>query len=114
MEIQQDRVGSVLVVAPSGRVDSTTTETLERALAAAFDAGERRLVVDFGGVSYISSLGLRALLVAAKRMRERQGTLVLCGLGDAVRQVFDLAGFLPLFTVDATRSSAVARCGPGA
>ncbi len=99
----------MLVVAPAGRVDSTTTETLERALTAALDAGERQLVVDFEGVSYISSVGLRALLVAARRMREARGTLVLCAMGDAVRQVFDLAGFLPLFTVDATRELAVAR-----
>ena len=114
MDIQQERHGRVLVVAPVGRIDTTTTVSLEQALSAAFDAGERQLVVDFEGVSYISSVGLRALLVAAKRMRERQGTLVLCALGDAVRQVLDLAGFLPLFTVERTRDLAVTRCASGA
>jgi anti-anti-sigma factor len=69
--------------------------------------------VDFGGVSYISSAGLRVLLVAAKRLRAGRGTLVLCALGDPVRQVFDLAGFLPLFTVEATRALAVTRCARG-
>ncbi len=110
MHIQQDRSDGVLVVAPVGRVDSTTSDTLEQALKAALDAGDRRLVVDLGGVDYISSVGLRVLLVAAKRLRGDQGTLVLCALGDAVRQVFDLAGFLPLFPVESTRDLAVARC----
>ncbi len=114
MDIQQERLGRVLVVAPRGRIDTTTTETLERALAAALDAGDRQIVVDFSGIAYISSVGLRVLLVAARRMREGQGTLVLCGMGDAVRQVFDLAGFLPLFTVEPTRDQAAARCAGGA
>jgi anti-sigma B factor antagonist len=114
MDIHQERRDRVLVVAPAGRLDTTTTDALEQALTAALEAGELRLVVDFGGVSYISSVGLRAMLVAAKRMKERRGTLVLCAFGDAVRQVFELAGFLPLFTVEPTRELAVARCAQGA
>jgi anti-anti-sigma factor len=114
MHIQQDRSGGVLVVAPVGRVDSTTSDALEQALRAALDAGDRRVVVDFGGVEYISSVGLRVLLVAAKRLRGTQGVLVLCALGDAVRQVFDLAGFLPLFVIEPTRDVAVSRCGASA
>ena len=114
MEIYQERRDHVLIVAPVGRVDTTTAPHLEQAVGAALDAGERRIVVDLEGVSYISSVGLRLLLVAAKRMRERQGLLVLCTLGDAVRQVLDLAGFLPLFTIEQTRDLAVARCASGA
>jgi anti-anti-sigma regulatory factor len=51
--------------------------------------------------------------VAAKRLRAEHGTLVLCALGEPVRQVFDLAGFLPLFTIDATRVLALTRCAAG-
>lgn len=109
MDIHRDHQGRVLVVAPVGRIDSTTSEALERVLTQALDEGERQLVVDFGGVSYISSVGLRVLLIVAKRLRAGHGTLVLCALGDAVRQVFDLAGFLPLFTVEPTRDLAVTR-----
>ncbi len=114
MDIHQDHQGRVLVVAPVGRIDSTTSEALEQALTTALDRGERQLVVDFEGVGYISSVGLRVLLVAARRIREGHGTLVLCALGDAVRQVFDLAGFLPIFSVERTRELAVARCASGA
>ena len=110
MDIKQEKSNGVLVVAPIGRVDSTTSDALEQVLARAFEAGERRLVVDFDGVSYISSAGLRVLLVMSKRLRVERGTLVLCALGDAVRQVFDLAGFLPLFAVERTRDLALARC----
>jgi len=114
MDIAETRHGLVFVVAPAGRIDSTTSEALEQALTRAVDAGQRRLVVDFGGVSYISSAGLRVLLVTAKRLKTQPGTLVLCALTDAVRQVFELAGFLPLFLVEPTRDLAIARCGANA
>jgi anti-anti-sigma factor len=113
MDIQQDKISGVLVIAPSGRIDSTTSDALDQALSGAVDAGERRLVVDFGKVSYISSAGLRVLLMTAKRLRSERGALVLCALGEPVRQVFDLAGFLPLFTVESTRDLALARCAGG-
>ena len=114
MDIHQDHQGRVLVVAPVGRIDSATSEALEQALTTALERGERQLVVDFEGVGYISSVGLRVLLVVAKRMREGHGTLVLCALGDAVRQVFDLAGFLPLFSIERTRDLAITRCASSA
>lgn len=106
MHIAEQQQDGVTVVAPTGRIDSTTSEAFERALGHALDAGERRLVVDFGAVEYISSAGLRVLLVAGKRIG---AGLVLCSLTDPVRQVFDLAGFLPLFTVETSRESAIIR-----
>jgi anti-anti-sigma factor len=107
MEIRQEKRDGIVVVAPVGRVDSTTSDMLEQALVGVLDAGERRLIVDFSGVDYISSAGLRVLLVVAKRFAGGRGTLVLCCLGDAVRQVFDLAGFLPLFATERSRDLAL-------
>jgi len=92
-------------MAPSGRLDSLSAPALKAALAAV-DA--RRLVVDLGRVDYISSAGLGVLFALAKRMRETGGALALCALGDQVRRVFDLAGYIPHFTVAATRAEAVA------
>ena len=65
------------------------------------------MVLDFSGVDYISSAGLRVMLVLARRMRDANGQLSLCAMNDAVRQVFQLAGFLPLFTVQDSRAAAV-------
>jgi stage II sporulation protein AA (anti-sigma F factor antagonist) len=111
MQINQDRERGAVIVAPVGRVDSTTSASLEDHLQKLADAGERRIVVDLGGVEYISSAGLRVMLTLAKRTRENKGALALCALGEPVRQVFSLAGFLPLFTVTATRDEAVERVG---
>ena len=109
MQIREDRQQGVVIVAPEGRIDSTTSAALDQHLLALAGAGERRVVVDLAGVDYISSAGLRVMLMLAKRTRESGGALVLCALGASVRQVFELAGFLPLFTVEPARDDALQR-----
>jgi len=114
MDVREEKVaGGVLVVAPVGRLDSVTSADLETRLLAHLAAGEAALVIDMAGVEYISSAGLRVLLSVAKKLRGR-GRIALCSLGRSVRQVFELAGFLPLFTIEDSREPAVARmAGPG-
>ncbi len=73
------------------------------------DGGERRIVLDLGGIEYVSSAGLRVLLLVAKKLRLGDGELGLCALGPAVRQVFELAGFLSIFPIEASRAAAVER-----
>ncbi len=108
MEIREELVGDVVVVAPVGRVDSTTSSALDARLTALDAAGRRRVVVDFGAVEYISSAGLRVMLSLAKRARDTGGRVALCALDQSVRQVFDLAGFTALFTILPERGQAVA------
>ena len=111
MEIREVQEGPVMVVAPVGRIDSTTSGELDVKLQALGAAGHRRVVVDFTGVEYISSAGLRVLLTLAKRTRDTGGKLALSALDSSVRQVFDLAGFTALFSVCATRDEAVRLTG---
>lgn len=107
MEIREDRREPGLVVAVSGRIDSNSAAELETALLAR--AGEPRLVVDLGAVEYVSSAGLRVFLMLAKKCKAGGGKMALCGLAPGVRQVFDLAGFTPLFTVAPDADTALAR-----
>ena len=113
MEIAEIRESGVAVVAPAGRIDSTTSPQLEQRLAAMMAGGERKVVVDFARVEYISSAGLRVMLALAKRLKDSRGSLALCALGDPVRQVFDLAGFMPLFAIEGSRDAAIKRVGGG-
>jgi anti-anti-sigma factor len=107
MTIHEQTESGVVVVSPQGRIDSTTFSILERHLQTVAAAGHTRVVVDFTGVDYISSAGLRVMLALAKRARDQKGRVALFGLNDGVRQVFDLAGFTSLFTVAPTRSDAL-------
>lgn len=111
MEIVEERNGGVLVVAPRGRLDTTTSPDLEKRLLSHIDTGARQVVLDLEGIEYISSAGLRVLLLVAKKLRGGGGDVVLCGLGPAVRQVFELAGFQSIFPIEASRAAAVERAG---
>jgi anti-anti-sigma factor len=111
MNIQETTRDGVSVLAPHGRIDTTTSPALEEAVRRTVDGGARALLIDFGAVDYISSAGLRILLVLAKRMRDLGGRVVLCGLGQPVQQVFQLAGFLPLFTIEPSREAAWTHLG---
>ena len=113
MDIREETENGVTVVAPHGRVDSVSSAELESALVAHLGGDARRLIVDLGGVEYISSAGLRVLLMLAKKLQGTGGRLVLCAMPESVRLVFELAGFLPIFEIEDTRQAAVSRPGVG-
>jgi anti-sigma B factor antagonist len=86
------------VVTVTGRADSEGADALETALRSAVE-GHDRVVVDFKGVNYISSAGLRAVLQAARAAQTRGSEFAVCGLTEFVRKVFDTSGLNRLLTI---------------
>jgi anti-sigma B factor antagonist len=109
LQIDQTRHEHALAIAAAGRLDSTTSAALAAALDRAVAAREPRVVLDLADVDYISSAGLNALVAGASRLQDARGRLVLCGLTDAVRLTFELAGLLTLFVIEPSRDAALAR-----
>jgi anti-sigma B factor antagonist len=99
MDIGTATHGDLLVVAPKGRLDSNTSPALESMLLERIAAGETRMSIDFSGVTYISSAGLRVLLMAAKRAGAAKGEFSMHALSPEIREVFDISGFLSILTV---------------
>ena len=85
----------VVVAAPSGRIDFAGAQALEAALADAIapESGVRGVVVDLGGVDYISSVGLRVLMVAAKALRARKAAIAVASLQPIVAEIFEISRF---------------------
>ena len=99
MNIETEHRGDILILRPLGRLDSSNSPELEQLLSEHLDAGCQRLVLDFSGLSYISSAGLRVVLLAGKKLHASKGKIVLTSLQDMVRDVFYMSGFLTLFAV---------------
>lgn len=97
----------VSVLAPVGRLDATRAPELERLLRQPVDLGQRYLVVDLSQVTYLSSGGLRVLLVIAKELRERGGQIVLCCAQPNVARVLRITGFSEIFPSFETREAAL-------
>lgn len=90
-----------LVIKVEGRMDIATSPEFEKNCAALMEQGHQKVVIDFAGLEYISSAGLRSILAIAKKLKSGGGSLSLCSLTGLVKEVFDLSGFdnfLPIFT----------------
>jgi stage II sporulation protein AA (anti-sigma F factor antagonist) len=108
MDIISDRDGEVVIVKLRGRFDSSAAPSAEAGLAAVLDGEPRHLAIDFTELDYISSAGLRVLLILAKKVQQMQGKVALFGLLDNVREVFAVSGFDRIFAIAADRAAAVA------
>lgn len=108
MDVNETKQDGVLILAPQGRLDSNTAPVFEKTLLAAIDRGDNRVVLDFSDLDYISSSGLRVLLMGAKKAKAARGDVRLCHLKPSIREVFEISGFLSIFAVDPDRASAVA------
>lgn len=107
MEITQTKQGEVLILALTGRLDAQTSKTLEDQLIPLIEGGEKRVLVDFAPLDYISSAGLRVLLLAARKLTQSNGRIALCALRPTIKTVFDIAGFSTVFPIFATRDEAI-------
>jgi len=107
MEIREEMRGNTLLLVPGGRLDGTTSAAFGDNLSAKLDQNPN-VVVSFAELSYISSAGLRVLLMAAKKVRQTGGKLALCELSPSIREVFEISGFLSIMTVCGTIDDALA------
>lgn len=97
--------------APSGRVDNSSAGACEREVAGLLESGKASLVIDLSQVDYLSSAGLRVLLVAAKGCKARGGSAILVGPQGPVLEVLKMSGFDRLLNIAHDREAAVAALG---
>jgi anti-anti-sigma factor len=114
VDLEQLKHGEAVILSPQGSLNTQTSPKLEQKINELTAASERRFVIDFKGVDYISSAGLRVLLMLAKRLKGSAGGLALCGMSEDVKKVFAICGFERDFTIVAGREEALARVGGGA
>jgi len=95
-------------VRPKGRIDSATGPAFEKDVLRQIDDGHRRLLLDFADLQYISSAGLRIVLLAAKRMKAAGGRLALCSLNPQIAEVFEISGFSRILDIHPSRDAALA------
>ena len=96
MVIAKKTEGDRMIIAVTGRVDTTTAPELEAGLKL---AGNETLTLDLSGVPYMSSAGLRCLLTAQKTMMAGGGSITIVGVQAAVREVLDITGFSSILTL---------------
>lgn len=96
MNINKTIQGSTLHIALEGRLDTTTAPKLETELKQSI-GNNTELILDFTELEYLSSAGLRVLL-AAQKIMNKQGKMVIRGVNDIISEVFEVTGFADILT----------------
>ncbi len=98
LNIQKKTTGTGLEISLEGRLDTTTAPELERELKGSLD-GVSDLTLDFAGLEYISSAGLRVLLSAQKIMN-KQGKMSIRNVNETIMEIFEVTGFSDILTIE--------------
>jgi anti-sigma B factor antagonist len=106
MDVQVENVEQATIISIDGELNATTTANIQDDVLSAAEAGQH-ILLDMSRVTYLSSAGLRMLLLLYRRICENNGYMVLTGLSEEVADVMKITGFLDLFRTFESRNIAL-------
>lgn len=115
MEIHLAQYGNAIVLAPTGRIDHSTSDEFRRLLETPVSEATAKgssVVFDLSGVEYISSAGLRCFMLAAKQAKANGSSMVVAALQPVVREIFEISRFTLVFETFATVRDALGKVAP--
>ncbi|HPI38138.1 MAG TPA: STAS domain-containing protein [Ignavibacteriaceae bacterium] len=107
MTITEKEVNGISVIQIEGKLDINTFDILENKLNGLLEKGIKKLLVDCTGLTFISSTGLRILIMAQKKLSAVGGVIGLFGLNETTRKIFDITVYDKLFPIFNDEASAV-------
>lgn len=111
MELSSEKTTGAVIVKAVGRVDGANARDFHEGLENSMSSNGDSMVLDFGELTYISSAGLRVVLLVAKSLQQRGAKLAVCSLTESIREVFEISGFDKIVPVYANSDAAVAALG---
>ncbi len=109
MRIKVRKEETALIISVAGRMDAVSAPEFERTCNEWIEENEHTLVIDFNDLDYLSSAGLRSLLVIGKKLKAENGSISLAALKDIIKDVFMISGFDSLFPIYETVEAALAQ-----
>jgi len=107
MQMTINDENDITVIAFSGNLETNTAPDAEEEINALIEKGAKKILINFENLGYISSSGLRLLLMTGKQLQSREGSLRICNMNITVKEVFDMSGFGVLFNIFETESEAM-------
>ena len=98
---------NIVILKITGRLDAESSILAEKQVRDILDDGKTRILFDFDKLEYISSAGLRVILMAIKDLRTKDGKVVLCALNEYVQEVFDVSNFASIIPITATTAEGI-------
>ena len=107
MDITIERESEVAIFKVPGRIDSANALEFQDDLQKNIQESDRVVILDFADLSYISSAGLRVILMVTKELARRNAKLAICSLSELVNEVFQVSGFDKIITVRRSKEEAI-------
>ena len=111
MAIQAEREGDTLVAKAEGRIDGTNAREFQDDLDSVIEERDRAVILNFEDLMYISSAGIRVVLMTAKTLQRREARFALCSLSEPVREIFEVSGFDKIIPIHASQADAISALG---
>jgi len=106
MELKEQKTEKCMVISIHGRLDTTNYSILEKKLMDLIEHHEDKILIECSDMDYVSSSGLRILLMALKKITLAKGKFALCSLQDNIREIFEISGFTNIFEIYGTKEEA--------
>ena len=108
MNVEVQRQDGNLIALVEGSVDGNNAAAFQSSLQGAVQEGDKSMVLDFNALDYISSAGLRVLLLVAKDMQNSGANFAICSLQGQVRELFTVSGFDQIIQISDSQEAALA------
>lgn len=108
MEITAERENGTVIAKANGRIDSSNSREFHSGLEAVIAKDDTVVVLNFENISYISSAGMRVILLTAKSLQSSGTKFVLCSMNDSIHEVFKISGFDKIIPIHGSQSEALA------
>lgn len=107
MNVTAERESGMVIARTNGRIDSSNSREFHSSLEEVVTEGDTAIVLNFEDVSYISSAGMRVILITAKNLQRSGVKLALCSMNDSIREVFKISGFDKIIPIHSSQSEAL-------
>ena len=107
LHFKDEKLGGILIINIGGRVDGVNAQEFHGSLDQTTQGVDGPVILDFKNLTYISSAGLRSILLVAKVFRDKKKSFMLCSLPDLALQVIHTSGFDKIVEIHESRSTAI-------
>ena len=107
MELIEQKTDQCVIIGIEGRLDTTNYTVLEKKLMDLIESHHVTILVECSKMDYISSSGLRILLMALKKITLMKGKFALCSLQENIHEIFEISGFTSIFEIHSSREDAL-------
>src|SRR5580658_5200708 len=99
MEIRKEQVGGTYVVTATGRLDAIYSTAFAKEVGVLIGGANTKILIDFTDIDFVTSAGIRAVLLLMKKAKDSGAVFALCGVNEQVKEVLDISGLVASITI---------------